>query len=195
DMPYDQFVCYQIAGDHIPPAPRAAARGLEEINADGIMATTMLSLGQWGGIDRKKRMADIVDDQIDTIGRTFLGVTLACARCHDHKFDPVTTADYYGLAGIFYSSRVISDTVYLSHGTNRLRIPLVPPSDVEKHKKHMARVNEVEKQLHDEVEKHYAAFARSLLPQTGEYLRAAWDYQHRPAEQAKVSVADFAAKR
>ena len=50
---------------------------------------------------------DIVDEQIDTVGRAFLGLTLGCARCHDHKFDPIDTADYYGLAGIFKSSRAM----------------------------------------------------------------------------------------
>jgi hypothetical protein len=155
----------------------------------------MLSLGPWGGIDRKKRMADIVDDQIDTVGRSMLGLTLACARCHDHKFDPIPTADYYGLGGIFYSSRVISDTVYLSHGSHRLRIPLVPPAEVEKHRQHSAQVREAEKKLQDEVERHYAAFAASLLPQAGDYLRAALEYQSRPQDQAGVSVQDFAKQR
>ena len=50
---------------------------------------------------------DIVDEQIDTVGRAFLGLTLGCARCHDHKFDPIDTADYYGLAGIFKSTRTM----------------------------------------------------------------------------------------
>ena len=91
-----------------PPRPST-------VNADGIVATTMLAIGPWGGIDRTKRLADIVDDQIDTIGRSFLGLTIACARCHDHKFDPISTADYYGLAGFFFSSRILSDLAYLSH--------------------------------------------------------------------------------
>jgi hypothetical protein len=189
DMRYNQFVIQQIAGDRIP----ASAPGA--VNADGIIATTMLSIGQWGGIDRKKRMADIVDDQIDTIGRSFLGLTLACARCHDHKFDPIPTADYYGLAGIFYSSRVISDTVYLSHGTERLRIPLVPAAEVEKHRQHKAKVRELDRKLNEEVERAYAAFAQTLLPRTADYLQAAWEYQTRPADQASVSVHDFATQR
>ena len=53
-----------------------------------------------------KKQADIVDEQIDATGRAFLGLTLACARCHDHKFDPVTQHDYYALAGIFHSSNI-----------------------------------------------------------------------------------------
>jgi Protein of unknown function (DUF1553)/Protein of unknown function (DUF1549)/Planctomycete cytochrome C len=189
DLRYDRFVVQQIAGDRLP------AREPGGVNAEGIIATTMLAIGTWGGIDRKKRMADIVDDQIDTIGRTFMGLTLACARCHDHKFDPITTADYYGLAGIFYSSRVISDTVYLSHGTHRLRIPLVSAAEVEKHRQHLAKVRKLEKRLQDEVERHYAAFAGTLLADSARYFQAAWEYQHRPADQAGISVQDFAAKR
>jgi hypothetical protein len=189
DLPYNHFIVSQIAGDRLPaPSPG-------EVNTDGIVATTLLSIGPWGGIDRKKRMADIVDDQVDTVGRSFLGLTLACARCHDHKFDPLSSADYYGLAGIFYSSRVISDTVYLSHQTPRLRIPLVPPAEVEKHRRHMARVREMEKKLEREVEARYAAFARSLLPQSAQYLLAAWEYQNRPADQANVSTEEWAKKR
>src|SRR5207248_4473635 len=131
DLPYDQFVAQQIAGDLLGKDEGGRMKDETEQRGsdssfilhpssfrEGIVATTLLSLGPWGGIDRRKRMADIVDDQIDTIGRSFLGLTLACARCHDHKFDPITTADYYALAGIFYSSRVISDTGYLSHLTH-----------------------------------------------------------------------------
>jgi hypothetical protein len=188
DLPYDQFIRAQISGDLLPPKEPGG------VNADGIVATTMLSLGPWGGIDRKKRLADIVDDQIDTIGRGFLGLTIACARCHDHKFDPLTTADYYGLAGIFYSSRVIADSVYLSHGTHRLRVPLVPPAEVEKHHQHVARLRESRQQLDREVNERYAAFSAGLLPDTARYLLASWDYQHRPADQAGVSVADWATK-
>jgi hypothetical protein len=189
DLPYDQFIIDQIAGDRLP-APTA-----DTVNVDGIVATTMLSMGRWGGIDRKKRMADIVDDQIDTIGRSFLGVTLACARCHDHKFDPITTADYYGLAGIFYSTRVISDTVYLSHQTPRLQIPLVPATEVEKHRRHMERVQALEKTLETAVEQQYADFSRSLVPQTERYLMAAWDMEHPPAGESKPSAEDLAKER
>jgi hypothetical protein len=202
DLPYNQFIIRQIAGDRLPapspPLPPGEGKSegqLERVNADGIIATTMLSLGPWGGIDRRKRMADIVDDQIDTIGRGFLGLTLACARCHDHKFDPIPTADYYGLAGIFYSSRVISDSVYLSHGTTRLHIPLVPACEVARHREHMARVREQEKKLQTAVEQQYAAFARSLLPQTALYLLSADDYQHQPSGQGNVAVEEFASRR
>jgi hypothetical protein len=186
DLPYDQFIVHQIAGDLLP------APGPGSVNADGIVATTVLSLGTWGGIDRRKRLADIVDDQIDTTGRTFLGLTLACARCHDHKFDPISTEDYYGLAGIFLSTRVIPETGYLSHGTSRLRIPLVSQAEVREHEQRMARVREAEARLKASVGERYAAFAASLLPRTARYLVAAWDYEHRPAGESGLSLEEFA---
>ena len=69
---------------------------------DHIIATTFLALGVKieAEQDPVKKRSDIVDEQIDTIGRAFMGVTVGCARCHDHKFDPFTTEDYYAMAGI-----------------------------------------------------------------------------------------------
>ena len=58
--------------------------------------------------DKPKLRMDVVDEQIDTIGKSFLGLTLGCARCHDHKFDPVPTSDYYALAGILMSTHTIN---------------------------------------------------------------------------------------
>jgi hypothetical protein len=187
DLPYDQFIRQQIAGDLLATETAGAS-------ADSIVATTMLSIGPWTGIDRKKRLTDIADDQIDTVSRSVLGLTIACARCHDHKFDPITTADYYGLAGIFLSSHVISDPGYLSHGTTRLRIPLVGEAEVERHQRQQARIQEAEHGLQMAVERHYAAFARTLMPQTARYLLAACEYQNRPAEQAQLSVDEFATR-
>jgi hypothetical protein len=87
DMPYDQFVKQQLAADKIPNNPR-----------ENLAALGLLTVGQ-----RFTQKDDIINDRIDVIGRGFLGLTLACARCHDHKFDPVTTADYYALRGVFAS--------------------------------------------------------------------------------------------
>ena len=68
-----------------------------------MIATGVYVIGNWpgGDADRKKMLTDIVDDQIDVTGRAFMGLTLACARCHDHKFDPIPTADYYSPGGHF----------------------------------------------------------------------------------------------
>jgi hypothetical protein len=66
----------------------------------------MLALAVWELVGRDLAVAEIVDSQVDVVGRQLLGLTLACARCHDHKFDPISTEDYYGLAGIFFSSKI-----------------------------------------------------------------------------------------
>ena len=103
DKPLGRFVHEQIAGDLLP-------YDSVEQRREQIVATGYLAIGPWtlqnyikGQLD-----ADVVDHQIDRIGRTFLGLTLSCARCHDHKFDPVPTANYYALAGIFHSTRTTS---------------------------------------------------------------------------------------
>ncbi len=93
DKPFDRFIVEQIAADRLPAEDRADLRALG-----------FLSVGR-----RFRSNADaphlVLDDRIDTIGRGFLGTTLACARCHDHKFDPVPTKDYYSLTGILGSIR------------------------------------------------------------------------------------------
>jgi hypothetical protein len=101
DKPYDQFVREQLAGDLLD------ASGEEAAGREHLIATGFLSLGpkMLAEDDPVKMEMDIVDEQIDTVGRTFMGLTLGCARCHDHKFDPVSTADYYALAGIFKSTK------------------------------------------------------------------------------------------
>ena len=123
DMPYDQFVRMQIAGDVLPLAAVRAA--------DGIIATGMLAIGNWGGgdADKEKLLTDIVDDQIDVVGRSVMGLTLACARCHDHKFDPITTRDYYALAGIFFSTHILPNVGPKTNGPPMLRIPLEKPPE------------------------------------------------------------------
>jgi cytochrome c553 len=105
DKPYDRFIAEQIAGDLI--AKEEAAEGKRA--ADLLTATGFLSLGPkvLAEVDEKKMEFDLVDEQIDTLGKAVLGLTLGCARCHDHKFDPITTADYYGLAGIFVSTKTM----------------------------------------------------------------------------------------
>ncbi|NBU41157.1 MAG: DUF1553 domain-containing protein [Planctomycetia bacterium] len=99
--PYDRFLVEQIAGDLLPDA-----------SAETITGTGYLVLGAkvLAEPDREKLTMDTIDEQIDAIGKGFLGMTLGCVRCHDHKFDPLTQADYYGLAAIFKSTRTFADT-------------------------------------------------------------------------------------
>jgi mono/diheme cytochrome c family protein len=88
DLPYDEFVREQIAGDLLDGPDRA----------DRLAATGFFALGP---VYYGKATADELDDRVDTLTRGFLGLTVACARCHDHKFDPIPTRDYYSLAGVF----------------------------------------------------------------------------------------------
>src|SRR5207302_818087 len=100
--PYGRFLREQIAGDLLPAKDDAERREL-------LIATGFLALGPkvLAEVDEKKMELDIVDEQVDTLGRAVMGVTLGCARCHDHKFDPVSMEDYYGLAGVFVSTRTM----------------------------------------------------------------------------------------
>ncbi len=104
DVPYNQFVREQIAGDLLPTPPG------EAVNTAGIIATGFLALGPKlvAEQDKVKMFYDIVDEQIDVAGKAILGLTISCARCHDHKFDPVSTKDYYSLASIFASTKQLA---------------------------------------------------------------------------------------
>jgi hypothetical protein len=99
DKPFDEFLREQLAGDLL------TARNIEERQSQ-LTATGFLVLGNVNIVESDKLIMqmDLVDQQIEKVGKTFLGMTLNCARCHDHKFDPITLGDYYGLAGIFSST-------------------------------------------------------------------------------------------
>ncbi|HUE13435.1 MAG TPA: PSD1 and planctomycete cytochrome C domain-containing protein [Planctomycetaceae bacterium] len=99
DKPYDQFIREQIAGDLLPAATPGE-------RAERLIATGFLALGVKDVNQRFKvrYIMDNIDEQIDTVSRSVLALTVSCGRCHDHKFDPIPTADYYALAGIFRST-------------------------------------------------------------------------------------------
>lgn len=103
DKPFDRFIEEQIAGDLLPAADLERKR-------QQTVGVGFLSVGpkMLACDDPDKMRRDIADEQIDTTGRAFLGMTFGCARCHDHKFDPVSIEDYYGLAGIFMSTRTLT---------------------------------------------------------------------------------------
>lgn len=101
DKPFDRFVLEQLAGDLLPADTIAAQR--QQQVATGFLALGSINL-QEGSLEQS--ILDRVDDQIDATTRSFLGLTISCARCHDHKVDPIAMRDYYALAGIFYSTRL-----------------------------------------------------------------------------------------
>ena len=143
DLPFDQFITHQIAGDLL------AAPDGKEPYADGLIATTFLVNGAWdrGDADKEKMVSDMVDDQVDTVGKAFLGLTLGCARCHDHKFDPVSQSDYYALAGIFYSTRMLKELGTKGGEITLQRRPLVPPEQVESRNQMLQQIAEANQKL------------------------------------------------
>lgn len=104
NRPLDRVIREHLAGDLLPAAsPEERARNLT--------ATGFLALGPtiYEEQDKQRLRFDVIDEQLDTIGKAFLGQTISCARCHDHKFDPILQRDYYALAGIFASTRTLSN--------------------------------------------------------------------------------------
>ena len=123
DLPYDQFIREQIAGDLLP------ANSLAEKRRQ-MTATTFLALGNTNleEQDKAQLRMDIVDEQLDTIGKALLAQTIGCARCHDHKFDPIPTRDYYAMAGILRSTRTVTN----ANVSGWLELPLPVEAEQEK---------------------------------------------------------------
>lgn len=167
DMPYDRFVKEQIAADLLNEPDQH-----EQLPALGFFATGPVYYGD-------EKMYDQYDDRIDTLSRGFLGLTAACARCHDHKFDPITQKDYYGLAGIFAS-------------TNYVEVPFEktgagPGGD--RQKTIDAKQNEVDRFVNEQAE----GLRRRLAPQIANYLTAVWKLQNRRKAAPGTPLEGFAA--
>ena len=188
DYPYNRFMMDQIAGDLF------RTTGPGSLNRDGIIATGMLAFGVWGpgDSDGEKMHTDMVDDMINVTTRAFLGLSIACARCHDHKFDPITQADYYALAGIFFSSEIAPP------GTSApwVRIPLVEGSVVEQynHRENLRKqsIKTAEKAIADFRDQTYQSLLTTYIPETSRYLDAAFRYLTRPPAEERLTPQVFA---
>ncbi len=136
DRSYSQFIREQIAGDLLPAADIEAGRRQR-------VATSFLALGNTNleEQDKKQLRMDHVDEQLDVIGKGLLAQTLTCARCHDHKFDPIPTRDYYALAGIFRSTKAMEH----ANVSKWLEMPLpLPPEQESEQLRHEAAVKVLE---------------------------------------------------
>ena len=120
-VPFDQFIKEQLAGDLLP------AENDTQL-ARQLIATGFLALGPKSHIERNRLQfeMDLVDEQIDTVSQAFLGLTVACARCHDHKFDPISQIDYYALAGIFRSTETLYGTIRIVQNNNPANLLSLP---------------------------------------------------------------------
>jgi hypothetical protein len=139
DLPFDQFIREQVAGDLLP------SESLEE-RRRRMIATTFLALGNTNleEQDKLQLRMDVVDEQLDTIGKAFLGQTFGCARCHDHKFDPIPISDYYAMAGILRNAQTLID----ANVSNWIELPLpLEPEEEAVHQEHEQALAALREQL------------------------------------------------
>jgi hypothetical protein len=168
DKPYDQFIHEQLAGDLLPGAADEATT-YERQTATGFLSLGAKMLAE---DDPVKMQMDIIDEQIDTMGRAFMALTIGCARCHDHKFDPIPAADYYSLAGIFKSSKTMENFKVVAKWHEYV---LAPKPDRVRLEAHLKRIEEQQKQisrLSKPVDREISDTARRKV---GNYLLAATD--------------------
>ncbi|MGH9722345.1 MAG: PSD1 and planctomycete cytochrome C domain-containing protein [Bryobacteraceae bacterium] len=157
DKPYDRFVKEQLAGDEYAEDARGAQ--------DAMIATGFLRLGPEGGGGGERGRQDSLDDIVSTATLTFLGQTVGCARCHNHKFDPIPQKDYYRIQAAFFSTRPLS-------------YPLVAPAVVDAHKKEMQHIDGLQRPLKKSKAALEEPYRKRLfdewLSRLPEYMQSAW---------------------
>ncbi len=150
DKPYDQFVKEQLAGDEYAP-----------VTDEAMVATGFLRLGPSGGGTRQ----DALDDLIAATTQTFVGMTVNCARCHNHKFDPIPQKDYYRIQSVFAP-------------TQEVAYPLAPPAEVDANRKETARIDGLQRPLRQEKTKVEAPYLQMIvdreIAKLPEYMQLAW---------------------
>ncbi len=183
DVPYNLFMTEQLAGDLMPPAD-------PETQNARVTATGFLSLGAkvLAEPDKEKLVMDIVDEQIEVTSKAFMGLTVACARCHNHKFDPIATKDYYALAGIFKSTKTMASLNTVAMWQER---PLLNQQSQTEMAEHERKIKEAETALNAVKGQANAALLAEFHKDSGKYLQAAWEL----AQQAEpISIAETPVK-
>ncbi len=181
DIPYDHFVREQIAGDLLPADEPGA------INRRGLIATGFLALGQkaLAQQDKKKLLFDMYDEQVDTLSKGILGVTLSCARCHDHKFDPLLSRDYYALVSILAATRNFEDAA--PHVSKLLFKPLATKEETERYEKAKEALTGKQNEADDFQDQEIDKYIMDLVPRTADYMIAARRIYRDKADPALVS--------
>lgn len=173
DMPFDQFVRFQIAGDQMPESSgdrftRFAGLGFLGLGAEYYKNTA-----------KEQAIADELDDRVDTLTRGFLGMTVACARCHDHKFDPIPQQDYYAIAGIF-------------NGFSPATVPLVSSDVVKKYDAGQKHVAEQEAKITAFFQAISQEKVQAAIPLTARYLETARGIAEKRRKGEKYDAAAIA---
>ncbi len=177
DKPYDEFLVEQLAGDLLASGDDQSQR-----NA-GLVATGFLVLGPkvLAEVDEGKMEMDIVDEQVDTIGRSLMGLTLGCARCHEHKFDPIGQDDYYGLAGIFKSTRTMESFTKIARWQEN---PIPLSADTARKTQHEQQVSLKAQQIEERI----ASAKRKLPDPAGETVPQDVEKRFPEAVQAELKT-------
>ena len=170
DKPYDQFVQEQLAGDLLPPVDDLPTT-FERWTATGFLALGAKMLAE---DDPVKMEMDIVDEQLDTTARAFMGLTVGCARCHDHKFDPIPQADYYSMAGIFKSSKTMENFKVVAKWHEYV---LAPKEDRDRLKAHEAKLEAKRKEIGRISKAENEKLEAAARQKAGSYLLAAHDVE------------------
>jgi mono/diheme cytochrome c family protein len=165
DMPYDQFITEQLAADHLgKPA-----------GDDSLAALGFLTVGR----RYLNNQQDIIDDRIDVVTRGLLGLSVSCARCHDHKFDPIPTADYYSLYGVFASCHEPEE------------LPLIgEPADTAEYKAYQVELTKRRKDCEDYEAKVHLELQEHLRTRAGDYLQAILKEDMKLPEGVAVAYRD-----
>jgi cytochrome c553 len=179
DKPFDQFLHEQLAGDLLPTTGR-----VEDL-LERTVATGFLSLGakMLAEDDPVKMQMDIIDEQVDTLGRAVLGLTLGCARCHDHKFDPLTQDDYYSLAGIFKSTKTMENFSVVARWQE---LPLAAPEVVSARAAQQQRIDLVQAHIARAVQTESSAVLGQARRSLGDLLLAAESQERLDTLLARV---------
>ena len=177
DKPFNRFVEEQIAGDLLPVNSQSDPNCDSNCDSngdpfEGLVATGFLCLGakMLAEDDPMKMQMDIIDEQVDTVGRAFLGLTLGCARCHTHKFDPIPIEDYYSLAGIFKSTRTMENFSVVARWQER---PLVSPDVLKVQEEHLQRIQSKQAEINRVVDRAQQQLLHEARAHAGDYLTAA----------------------
>jgi len=174
DLPYDRFVIEQIAGDLLD--------GPSDEKHEREIAVGYFALGPVYYADAGcafKASLDELDDRLDTLARGFLGLTIACARCHDHKFDPISQQDYYALAGVFRS-------------TTYREVPLVPREVVEQYDQAQKQIKDREQAVKKFLDDEATRLGEQTGRQASRYLTAVWRLVHPPAGAQPAKLDEIA---
>ena len=172
DVPYDQFVKMQLAGDQMP------AKTVEQRDAN-LTATTYLGAGPWvwDQAEPIQGRADERNERVDAVSRGLLGMTVACARCHNHKYDPITQKDYYAMVGIFASS------TYKEY-------PVTSAAETAEWQATEKKLEQKQTAMQDYTHAASLELTDALAAQTAQYMEAAWQVMGKPQKTVEQAAGE-----